>query len=365
MTVRWVLRRCILGIGTSSLFCFTLTIAGQQNQSAPQPQRPPSSGPLAEAQSSLAHGNAEEAIQILSGYLQTRPKDYGARILLGQAYAIAGQNDRAEEEFKTVLQNAPENYVALAALGEIYEQAGQPEKAESMLAHAAKASQGTPQIRIEWAVVLARLHKYKEAQTALAGLSPPGDPEERIAFHRLKASVALGLGNASAAASEMEKALVLRPTDSGLTMATAVAELKVEHWQRTASLAEPVFSRTRDPQAGLVLLEAQLGMHGDFHQTLELLRSTQLSSADKLSFRQRLAELLISHGEYSESIEELKGAAELDPHRADLQFNLALAQFRSGRLDGALGSAEKCKALGGDNADLEDLARRHPRGARR
>ncbi len=274
---------------------------------------------------------------------------------MGQAYAIAGQNDRAEEEFKTVLQNAPENYVALAALGEIYEQAGQPEKAESMLAHAAKASQGTPQIRIEWAVVLARLHKYKEAQTALAGLSPPGDPEERIGFHRLKASVALGLGNASAAASEMEKALVLRPTDSGLTMATAVAELKVEHWQRTASLAEPVFSRTRDPQAGLVLLEAQLGMHGDFHQTLELLRSTQLSSADKLFFLQRLAELLISHGEYSESIEELKGAAELDSHRADLQFNLALAQFRSGRLDGALGSAEKCKALGGDNADLEDL----------
>jgi Flp pilus assembly protein TadD len=350
----WVLRRSILGAGTSLLFCFTLTIAGQQNQSSAQTQRPPSSGPLAEAQSSIAHGNAQEAIRILSGYLQTRPKDSGARILLGQAYAIAGENDRAEEEFQTVLQNTPENYVALAALGEIYEQTGQPEKAEPMLAHAAKASQGAPQIRTEWAVVLARLRKYKEAQTALAGLSPPGDREERIGFHRLKASVALGLGNAPAAASEMEKALVLKPMDSGLAMATAVAELQSEHWQRAASLAEPVFSRTRDPQAGLILLEAQLGMHGDFHQTLELLRSTQLSSADKLFFLQRLAELLISHGEYSESIEELKGAAELDSHRADLQFNLALAPFRAGRPDDALGSAEKCKALG-DNADLEDL----------
>ncbi len=349
-----VLRRSILGTGTSLLFCFTLTITGQQNQSSAQPQRLPFSGPLAEAQSSLAHGNAEEAIRILSGYLQTRPKDSGARILLGQAYAIAGENDRAEEEFQTVLQNTPENYVALAALGEIYEQTGLPEKAEPMLAHAAKASQGTPQIRTEWAVVLARLHKYKEAQTALAGLSPPGDREERIGFHRLKASVALGLGNALAAASEMEMALILKPMDSGLAMATAVAELQSEHWQRAASLAEPVLSRTRDPQAGLVLLEAQLGMHGDFHQTLELLRSTQLSSADKLVFLQRLAELLISHGQYSESIEELKGAAELDSHRADLQFNLALAQFRGGRPDDALGSAEKCKTLG-DNADLEDL----------
>ena len=186
---------------------------------------------------------------------------------------------------------------------------------------------------MEWAVVLARLHKYKEAQTALAGLSPPAKPEERIEFYRLKASVALGLGNAAAAASEMENALVLKPTDSGLAMATAAAELQSEHWQRAANLAEPVFSRTRDLQTGLILLEAQLGMHGDFHQTLELLRSTQLNSEDELFLLQRMAELLISHDEYSESIEELKRATELDSSRADLQFNLALAQFRAGHAD--------------------------------
>jgi Flp pilus assembly protein TadD len=343
-----------LGTCASLLFCLTLTMAGPENQSSPPTQRPSSSGPLAEAQSSLAHGNAQEAIRSLSGYLETRPRDSDARILLGQAYAIAGQNDRAEREFQTVLQNTPENYVALAALGEIYERTGQPEKAEPMLAHAVRASQGAPQIRTEWAVVLARQHKYTEAQTALAGLSPPKDPQERIGFHRLKASVALGLGNASAAASEMEKALALEPTDSGLTMATAVAELQCEHWQRTASLAEPVFSRTHDPQAGLVVLEAQLGMHGDFHQTLELLRSTQLASRDQLLFLQHLAEILISHGEYSESIEALKAAAEIDSDRADLQFNLALAQFQAGRPDDAAGTAEKCKALD-DTADLEDL----------
>src|SRR6202030_2644885 len=41
--------------------------------------------------------------------------------------------------------------------------------------------------------------------------------------------------------------------------------------------------------------------------------------------------------------------------RADLQFNLALAQFRAGRLDDALASVEKCKELG-DDADLQDPA---------
>ena len=336
------------------LFCFALAPGAQQNQSTPQAHPPQLSGPLAEARSSLSRGDAEDAIQVLSSYLQARPEDSAARILLGQAYSIAGQNDRAEEEFQTVLQSAPDDSTALAALGEIYERGGQLEKAEPMLAHAAKVSHGAPQIRMEWGVVLARLHNYKEAQSALAGLSPPSGSEQRIAFFRLKASVALGLGNPAAAAAEMEKALALNPADPRLVMATSVAELQSKNWQRAASLAEPLFSRTHDPQIGLVYLEAQMGMHADFHQTLELLHATQLAPKDEMAFRQRLAELLISHGKFSESIDEFQAVADLDPSQPESQFNLALAQFRASRLDDALASAEKCKELG-DSAELEDL----------
>ncbi len=349
-----ILRRFALGAGTLLLFGFTLTPGVQQNQSSPQAHPPRVSETLAEAQSSLGRGNAAEAIQILSSYLQTRPKDSAARTLLGQAYASIGQNERAEEELQQVLQIAPNDSTALAALGEIYEREGQPEKAEPLLANAAKTIRSDPRIRMEWAAVLARLHKYTEAQSALAGLSPPSGREERIGFHRLKASVALGLGNAPTAASEMEKALALEPADPGLVMATAVAELQSKNWQRAANLAEPLFSETHNPQAGLVSLQAELEMHSDFHQTLELLRATKLPFSEELALHQRVAELLISYEKYSESIEELKKAAELDPQRADLEFNLALAQFRAGRPDDALASAERCKELG-DNADLEDL----------
>jgi len=354
VTVCGTFSRWTMGAGASLLLCLAPTFGATQNQSSRQMNRAQSSGPLAEAESFLSRGNPEEAIRILSSYLETHPKDSAARLALGQAYAIAGQNDRAEEELHTVLQIAPDNYIALAALGETYDRAGQPEKAEPMLARAARVSHGSPQIRVEWAVVLARLHKYKEAQNALSGLSPSSDRKERIEFYRLKASVSLGLGNASAAASEMEKALVLKPDDTGLILATAAAQLQAKNWQRAASLAEPVFSRTQDPQVGFILLEAQLGMHGDFHRTLELLRSANLTGAEELAFRQQLAEVLISYGKFSESVDDLKRAAALDPHRADLLFNLALAQFRAGRPDDALESAEKCKALG-DNADIEDL----------
>jgi predicted Zn-dependent protease len=324
-----------------------------QDQPSPQTSRKEAAA-LAKAQAALTHGDPQEAIRILSDHLQTQPGDSSARLMLGQAFAVAGQNDLAESELQSVLKEAPENYVALAALSEIYERTGQPEKAEAMLARAAKAGHGQPEIRLEWAIVLARLHRYKESQSALAGLDPPADSGNRIAFYRLKASVASGLGNSLIAASEMEKALALKPQDPALLLATAAAQLQHKNWQRAAELANIVFNQTRDPSAGLLVLEATLGSHEDFHQVLEQLRNTALPQPEEVAFLQRLAELLIANGHVSESIDELQRAAELAPGRADLLFNSALAQFKAGQLDGALNSAEKSKGLT-DTAEVEDL----------
>ncbi|MFZ0411737.1 MAG: tetratricopeptide repeat protein [Candidatus Acidiferrales bacterium] len=348
------LRRSVLIASGLLLCCFPPSLSARQNQSPSQTHPHQSSGRLAEAQSALAQGNAEGAIRILSDYLQTSPQDSNARTMLGQAYASLGQNDRAAEEFNVALQTTPEDYIALTALGEVYDGEGHPDKAEPLFAHAARASHGNPHIRTEWALVLAQLHRYTEAQSVLADLPPPSGREESVEFHRLKASIALGLGNPLAAASEMEKALTMKPTDPGLAMATAVAEMQSKNWRRAAALTERLFSSTRNPQIGLVCLEAELEMHANFHRTLEELRAIQLTSADQIAFLQRVAELLISHEKYSESIEELQRAAELDPSRADLQFDLALAQSRAGRADDALESAKKCKELD-DSADLEDL----------
>lgn len=345
--------RCILGASASLALAFSSPFGTTQNQSS-QTNRTQSPAAVTEAQSSLARGNPDEAIETLSRYLQAHPRDSSARLILGQAYALAGQNARAVPEFRSVLEESPNNVAALTSLGGIYYRTGQLEKAEPVLARASKASHGDPAIRTEWAMVLARMHRYNEAQRALAGLALPNNREEQIAFHRLKASVNLGLGNSLGAASEMEHALALKPTDLGLNVATAAAEMQSKNWRRAASLAEPIFTRSHDPGVGLVLLEAQMGMSSGFRQTLEVLRSITLPRVEEAEFRQRLAELLIAHGQVSESVEEFKKAADLDPSRVDLIFNLALAQFRAGLLDDALESAEKGKTLN-DNADLEDL----------
>jgi tetratricopeptide (TPR) repeat protein len=336
------------GILIASLLCifaFDTRTTGQWYPAAPTP--------LSQAQAALAERNPQKAIDILSSYLDRRPQNVSARLLLGQAYTLTGQAELAKAEFEKVLQNSPSSVSALVALAQIYQHEGRLEDSEAMLARAVKASSGNPKLRMQWAVVLARLHRFKDAGTAIRGLAPP-DSADRIAFYRLKASIAAGLGDFNTAASEMERALALHPGDDSLLLATAAAHLQAAEWRRASDLAEPLYARSHNPQAGLVVLQAQLEQHRDFHEILQSLRNERLQPADELSLHQRLAELLIAHGEFSTSVEDLQRALDLEPQRGEVAYNLALAQFKAGRLDDATQTAEQCRALQ-DSAELEDL----------
>jgi tetratricopeptide (TPR) repeat protein len=310
---------------------------------------------VAQARASIAAGNFTGAIQILSNHVTAHPTEASARLLLAEAYMSAGEVAQAEEQYQAILQFAPDNSAALTGLGEIYERAGNLDKAEAMLADAARASHGDAKMQTEWAAVLARLHRYSEASRALRGVSVPDSPEDRIAFFRLKASVAAGLGDAGMAATAMETALALSPNQVGLQMATAAAEIEARHWRRAAALAGSASARTHDPGSRLMLLEAQLGAGEDIRPTLDAFRNVSLPAQQEVILRQRLAELLIAHGRFAESADELKRAVEIEPGRTDLTFNLALAEFKAGRLDEALATAELLRKTS-DSAEVEELS---------
>ena len=309
---------------------------------------------VAQARAALASGNPAEAIRVLSAHVQDHPQDLSARLALAQAYVAAKQDDRAQEQYKNILQAAPQNSSALAGLGEIYERGGDLSKAEPLLARAAEVSHGDAHIRTAWAAVLARQHRYADASRALTGVPPPTSVDEGVSFHRLKAAVALGLGKADNAALEMEKALALAPSEAGLEMATAAAQLQASHWKRAEELTTSLFARTGNVNAGLMLLEAQLGSGDDVRPTLEALDAIPLPADQAASLRERMAELLIAHEHFPQAAEEFKKAIELEPSRADLKFNLALAQFRANRFDDALATAQALQNSS-DSAEIEDL----------
>lgn len=329
----------------ASLLCLVALRVG----AVPQQQ-----SPVSRAEAALDRGNPGEAIDLLSAYLRTHPTDDPAHLLLAAAFLMSRQADAAEVEYRKVLKHAPHNYIALAGLGELYENLGKFEKAEPMFAQAVKYSPGEPRLRIEWARVLTRLHRYADASGALARVSPPAESEQRVLFFRLKAAIAEGLGKAPQAAANMENALSVQPADSGLQLATAAASLHAQNWKRAVDLSQQVFSKTGQPEAGIILLQAQLGEHADTTQTLDSLRALAVPPEQELSLRQKLAEILISNGESAQAIVDLKRASELDSANPDTLFNLALAEFHAGKTKEALASAEECKKLK-DSAELEGL----------
>jgi tetratricopeptide (TPR) repeat protein len=182
-----------------------------------------------------------------------------------------------------------------------------------------------PNLTLKQALQLTREHRYAEAEAVLKGINPPADAARKIAFYRLKAAIASGLGHFEAAAQDMSAAALLSPENQDLRIA-----------------------------ANMARLQAQAAAHKDVSATLKGLRSEELSTPQAVDMRLRIAEILTRANLFSEAATDFALAATLAPDRGDLQFNLALAQFRAGSLDAALASAQRAKALE-DTASVESL----------
>jgi tetratricopeptide (TPR) repeat protein len=312
------------------------------------------SSELDRARAAMRDGHADEAIAHLKSWLTSHPKDATAMAMLGDAYLAADQPEQAEAELKDALKISPGNFAALMELGGYYGQSGHLDQAEPLLERAVRENPHSAVARLEWATVLSRLHEYPKAAAALRSVPAPTAANEQIAFERLKASIDLGLGNASAAAADMELALKESREDAGLQFATGVAESQAGHWTRAIELLGPIFQNNQDPRAGLALLEAQVGAHQDFSSTLAALRAAALPSDQELALRMNLAQILTSHDLYAEAATDFERAVALEPGHADLLYDLALAQYRAGRLDAALKSALNAKTAE-DSALIESL----------
>ncbi len=315
---------------------------------------PAQASALEQARTAMREGNASRAIALLRPWIASHPRDVTARLMLGDAYGAARQPGQAEAEFKAVLKLSPGNFAALMELGSLYAETGRFDQAEPLLARASREHPSSPVARMEWAMVLARLHEYPKAAAALRGVAAPSAPGQRIAWERLKASIDNGLGNTTAAAADMERALKIAPHDPALQLATGIVQARAGHASRAIDLLGPIFRETRSLQAGLPLLDATLAAHRDDSQTLNAIRTLAQNSKDELAVRLSLARILARHGFYGEAAKDFERAAALEPGQADLLYNLALARYRAGNLEGALQSAQQAKSIE-DSASIESL----------
>ena len=184
---------------------------------------------------------------------------------------------------------------------------------------------------LERAVALAREKKYSESNQALAGVAEPSEPAQRIAFHRLKAANASGLGDANGAVSEMLLALQIAPSDPVLLTGTAMAEFQAGKLEDALKHAE---SAGNVATAKAVLGDIQ-EKRGKFDEAANAYREAVKLAPNQEEFRVTLGYDLIQHQNFRAAIEELSRAAPLFPKSARLRTLLGIAQYSDGAIDDA------------------------------
>ncbi len=248
----------------------------------------------------------------------------------------------------------PNDVQTMVALAGLYVKAGDLAEAEPLLAKATKLDPDSSTLRMNWAAVLAHLHRYPEAEAAIKGIPVPPAPTGRIEYWRIKASIALARGDRTAAARSMENALAVDPQNPGLQLATGIAETEAGRWDKAIQTLGPAFDSTHDPRAGLALLRAQMAINRDASETLALLDNLSLPPADDVPLRVQTGGMLLQAGMKAQAANEFKRAARESQPRADLLYDLALAQFEAGQTDAALASGRRAKATA-DSGEIESL----------
>lgn len=187
------------------------------------------------------------------------------------------------------------------------------------------------QTPLEQAVKFAREQRYAEAGKALEGTAEPAGTAQRIAFHRLKAAIASGLGNAAGAADEMLSALALAPEDAGLQTATAAAELQAGRLDDALTHAQ-AGSATALGQALLGDIQEK---RGKYVEAAKAYQAAVALAPDREQYRVALALELLQHHTFEPAIMVLEQAVPRFPKSARLKVLLGVAQYASGRYEDA------------------------------
>lgn len=239
---------------------------------------------------------------------------------------LAAQQNGAIAEAQAAVDKNPKDPVALLTLGSLYDRAGAFDKAEPILQRAVKAAPAFAAARLELAVCLARLHRYKDAATAIAPVAPPKSTPQLLLYRRLKASIASGNGDDASAADEMAKALELAPSDRDLALATAVAQFRAGRLDQALASAET--SKMSQDSAAIENLIGQIQeRRGDSLAAVRSYQNAVALAPDREEYRLSLALELLRHHTFEPAILVLEQAARQFPASVQIEVALALGYF--------------------------------------
>jgi tetratricopeptide (TPR) repeat protein len=160
----------------------------------------------------------------------------------------------------------------------------------------------------------------------------PAETRQRIAFHRLKAANASGMGDQTTAVKEMSLALALAPSDPGLLVATAMAEFQAD---RLDDALRHAVQAGNNPTAKAVIGDIQ-EKRGNFAEAVSAYREAVTLAPAQEEYRVTLAYDLIRHQDFPAAMKLLQESKPLFPRSARLRTLLGIAQYSTGEVDEAV-----------------------------
>ncbi len=211
----------------------------------------------------------------------------------------------------------------------------------SRLVLALVATCALAQSPLEQAVQLTRQKQYAAARKLLEGVTEPPEPARSIAFHRLKAAIASGLGDGAAAANEMSSALRLAPGDASLLLGTAVAELQAGRFENALEHATAASkSATRAALIGDIQEK-----RGEFVEAARAYQEAVKLAPEREQYRIALALEFVEHQNFQQAIAVLEPAAAAFPRSAKIRALLGVTRYATDDLDAAISWLNEAIAL--------------------
>ena len=165
-------------------------------------------------------------------------------------------------------------------------------------------------------------------------MAEPTEIRQRIAFHRLKAANASGMGAKAAAVSEMLLALELAPSDPSLLVGAAMVEFQADRLDDALKHAEKAGD---NPTAKAVAGDIQ-EKRGNFAEAADAYREAVRLAPGQEEYRVTLAYDLIQHQNFQSAVELLEQSAPLFPASARIRTLLGIAQYSNSDVDEATAS---------------------------
>ena len=251
-------------------------------------------------------------MRLLQTTLAAHPTDLDVRLALADIYARNHQEDQAEQEFQQALRLHPESSSAALALAAFYIAHGRLAAAEQLLEETLRQHPTLTEAHRQLALVLAQQHKYREARANITLVPAPADPDARVRYFRLIASIDSGLGDSHAAAHAIEKPCTWLPGTKNCNLSRQLPKTEAGEWTACIRNIEPLYKKHPNPRNGLVLLRAELASHTDFAPTLESFRTLKLPADQEFELRVHAAELLASADRHREAVDQLQQALKLE-----------------------------------------------------